>query len=77
MPSSKVEYRIVVTQMRGGQKRTKMYPEKTLERAVETLERMEGYKAEGRTPYWRSATIKIQTREVTNWRTYHHVNETP
>ena len=72
----KVEYRIMLTQTRGGFKRTKTYNEKTLERAIETLERMEGYRAEERTPYWRDAVVKIQTREVTNWRTY-HVEEDP
>jgi len=72
---TKVEYKVLVTQVRGGSKRTKPYNARDLEHAVTMYEEYMGYKAAERTPYWKHATIKIQTREVTNWRTYHHVEE--
>lgn len=69
----KTEYKVVVTQLRGGNKRTKAYKARDLDHATEMYERMETYRIEEHTPYWKTSTVKIQTREVTNWRTYHHV----
>ena len=72
---TKVEYKVVITQQRGDRRHSKTYTAKNLEKAVEMYEEFLGYIETKRLPYWARSTVKIQTREVTNWRTYHHVTE--
>lgn len=78
IPKRIVEWRFVLTHSPPPPERkfTKTYPG-TMDKCIEKLERFDAeYEDRCKTvPYWRDMTAKIETRETTPWRTYHHVKE--